>query len=290
MTPLQSASTLLLCTDMDRTVIPNGTQPEHPQARAAFKAFCQRPNVTLVYVTGRHLALMKEAIHAYGLPQPDYAITDVGTKIRHRQNGRWQAVEEWETEIGQAWGNCQHDDIAQPLMQLDGLTLQESEKQNTHKVSFYADLSSASEADYLARAETALAPLNIQTSLIWSIDEAAGVGLLDVLPQNATKLHAIEFLQQQLDFALADVVFAGDSGNDLPVLTSRIQSVLVANASEDIKRQAWQECLKNHTEAAFFQAQNTQDHNGNYSAGVLQGVAHYAPHFQSILNEQAPAL
>ena len=141
MTASQSASTLLLCTEMDRTVIPNGAQPEHPHARAAFKAFCQQPEITLVYVTGRHLTLMEEAIHAYDLPQPDYAITDVGTKIRHRQNGHWQAVEEWETEIGQAWGNCRHDDIAQPLMQLDGLTLQESEKQNTHKVSFYADLS-----------------------------------------------------------------------------------------------------------------------------------------------------
>lgn len=286
MTASQNASTLLLCTDMDRTVIPNGAQPEHPHARAAFKAFCQQPEITLVYVTGRHLALMEEAIHAYDLPQPDYAITDVGTKIRHRQNDHWQAVEEWETEIGQAWGNCRHDDIAQPLMQLDGLTLQESEKQNTHKVSFYADLSAASESDYLARAEAALAPLNIRTSLIWSIDEAADVGLLDVLPQNATKLHAIEFLQQKLDFALADVVFAGDSGNDLPVLTSHIQSVLVANASEDIKHQAWQACVQRHTESAFYQAQNLQDHNGNYAAGVLQGVGYYAPRFQPILNEQ----
>ncbi len=81
-------------------------------------------------------------------------------------------------------------------------------------MSFYADLSTASETDYLAQAEAALAPLNIRTSLIWSIDEAANVGLLDVLPQNATKLHAIEFLQQQLGVALPDVVFAGDSGND----------------------------------------------------------------------------
>lgn len=290
MTSSQNASTLLLCTDMDRTVIPNGAQPEHPRTRSAFRAFCQQPSVTLVYVTGRHLALMEDAIQAYQLPEPDYAITDVGTQIHHRKNNHWETVTEWQTEISQAWGDYQHNDLAQPLMQLKGLTLQEREKQNTHKVSFYADLSTASETDYLAQAEAALAPLNIRTSLIWSIDEAANVGLLDVLPQNATKLHAIEFLQQQLGVALPDVVFAGDSGNDLPVLTSHIQSVLVANASEDIKRQAWQECMQNHTEAAFFQAQNTQDHNGNYAAGVLQGVAHFAPHFQSILHEQVLAL
>ncbi len=39
MTSSQNASTLLLCTDMDRTVIPNGAQPEHPRTRSAFRLF-----------------------------------------------------------------------------------------------------------------------------------------------------------------------------------------------------------------------------------------------------------
>ncbi len=70
---------------------------------------------------------MEDAIQAYQLPEPDYAITDVGTQIHHRKNNHWETVTEWETEIGQAWGNYQHDDLTQPLMQLKGLTLQERE-------------------------------------------------------------------------------------------------------------------------------------------------------------------
>ena len=47
---------LLLCTDLDRTLIPNGTQPESPRARELFKRLVSHEEVTLVYVTGRHLA------------------------------------------------------------------------------------------------------------------------------------------------------------------------------------------------------------------------------------------
>lgn len=60
---------LLLCTDMDRTVIPNGAAPEDTAARPRLRAFCARPEVTLVYVTGRDQALVKEAITTYALPQ-----------------------------------------------------------------------------------------------------------------------------------------------------------------------------------------------------------------------------
>lgn len=276
---------LLLCTDMDRTIIPNGHQPEHSEARSLFRKFCALPEVTLVYVTGRHLALVEDAITKYHLPTPDYAITDVGTKINHQQSGHWQTMTTWETEIGKAWGNIHHQQIAGQLHDIEGLSLQETEKQNTHKVSFYADLAQRSETEYLSETETLLAPLNIQCSLIWSIDEAENIGLLDVLPKNATKLHAVEFLQQQLNYSYKEVIFAGDSGNDLPVLVSPVQSILVANASEEIKQQALRQTLKNQTDNAFYQAQNTFEHMGNYSAGVLQGVAHYSPYFRPILKE-----
>ena len=56
---------MLLCTDLDRTLIPNGDQPEHPAARKLFREFCRLPEVTLVYVTGRHQALVKQAIEEF---------------------------------------------------------------------------------------------------------------------------------------------------------------------------------------------------------------------------------
>ena len=72
---------LLLCTDLDRTLLPNGNQPESPEARRRFASFAARPQVRLAYVTGRHLALIEKAIANYVLPRPHFVIADVGTSL-----------------------------------------------------------------------------------------------------------------------------------------------------------------------------------------------------------------
>jgi hypothetical protein len=114
--------------------------------------------------------------------------------------------------------------------------------------------------------------------LIYSVDEASSTGLLDVLPARATKLHAVEFLMQHQGFDYSNTVFAGDSGNDLPVLASAIQSVLVANADGEVVEQAKTQALQQRTMAAFYLAQGGfLGMNGNYSAGILEGIAHYHP-------------
>mgnify|MGYP005750689983 CR=1 FL=1 len=268
---------LLLCTDMDRTVIPNGHQPEATDARLCFRQFCEHPEVTLVYVTGRHLALMEDAVEQYQLPTPDYAITDVGTRIYQRHAQDWCNLADWQNEIDLAWNSVQPRQIIRQLVNIRGLTLQPEEKQNPHKISFYADTEQLTEADCLTQVKDALQPLEIQANLIWSVDETTDTGLLDILPPLANKHHAIEFLQQHLGFVPQEVVFAGDSGNDLPVIISPIQAVLVANATEQVKHQAWQLVQQHHTESAFYQATNQQACEGNYAAGVLQGVWHFRP-------------
>ena len=55
----------LLCTDLDRTLIQNGTQPESPAAKERFKRLVSCEEVVLAYVTGRHRALIEQAIADY---------------------------------------------------------------------------------------------------------------------------------------------------------------------------------------------------------------------------------
>ncbi|WP_319380224.1 HAD-IIB family hydrolase [Thiomicrorhabdus sp.] len=276
---------MLLCTDLDRTLIPNGVQPEYPSARGRFANFCSLPEVTLAYVTGRDITLLEEAIVEFRLPVPDYAITDVGSKIYRNSNGSWSELCEWETEIGKAWKKVSREEIAASLSGIAGLKLQEDSKQNTHKVSFYADLGCATADFYLKAAESALRPLQIDSSLIWSIDETRHQGLLDILPSNATKLHAIEFLHCLLGLDADRLMFAGDSGNDLPVLISPIPSVLVANATEDVRSQAKRMAEANGCRSRLFLAKNDSEHLGNYAAGILQGVGHYFPESREMLKE-----
>ena len=105
------------------------------------------------------------------------------------------------------------------------------------------------------------------------------MGLLDVLPASATKLHAVEFLMQLLEFNDANTVFAGDSGNDLPVLISgKLQAVLVRNAHPDVVAEAKEELAKINAMDKLYVAQGGfLGMNGNYSAGVLEGLAHFIP-------------
>jgi sucrose-6F-phosphate phosphohydrolase len=268
---------------MDRTVIPNGEQPEHPRARKRFSDFCKQPEVTLAYVTGRHQELVKQAIADYNLPEPAFAITDVGSKIYQIVEDDWLELDSWEKHIDTDWNGNNHQQIQQLLSDVPHLSLQETSKQNTHKLSYYLPLQ-VDQNSVMEQMEKCLKAENIAASLIWSIDEPNDIGLLDVLPRNATKLHAIEFLQQHLDYRHNEVIFAGDSGNDLPVLGSSIASVLVANASDDIKQSAQQLAEKNgYADALFLATAAGLNMNGNYSAGVLEGVWHFAPDFRDKL-------
>lgn len=266
---------------MDRTVIPNGHQKEASGARELFRQFCGMPTVTLAYVTGRHLALMSQAVKEYQLPLADYAITDVGTRIYHQKDSQWHPISAWEKEIDQDWQGIEATQIHHLVSEIKGISLQEFEKQNSHKISFYIDLQQLNEVSCLKQVKEQIAPLNIKTNLIWSIDETSNTGLLDILPPKANKLHAIEFLQSYLGYQTEEVVFAGDSGNDLEVLISSVQSVLVANATPELKEQALNLVKQRGTENQFYQAVNTQGNDGNYSSGILQGVMHYLPKFQS---------
>jgi sucrose-6-phosphatase len=127
--------------------------------------------------------------------------------------------------------------------------------------------------DLMTKIQAIFKTENIQANLIWSIDEATQQGLLDILPTHASKLHAIEFLMAKQGFESEHTVFAGDSGNDLDVLLSGIPSVLVANADGDVQARV----AHMPGEKLYLARGDFLGMNGNYSAGVLEGVAHYHP-------------
>jgi len=267
---------LLLCTDLDRTLMPNGPQPESPRAREYFRRLCESPRLTLAYVSGRHRSLVQKAIANYRLPRPDYVVGDVGTTLyRVGDDAAWQPQEEWERQISGDWAGRGQQDLAKLFSDIKTLRLQEQSKQNHYKLSYYVPLQADRHSLNRLMLERLLAA-GINASLVWSVDEPAGVGLLDVLPAGATKLHAVEFLMQSLGFGLENTLFCGDSGNDMPVLVSPIPAVLVNNASPDVRTEAIRLARERGTQASLYLAQGGYlQMNGNYSAGILEGVAHF---------------
>lgn len=275
---------LLLCTDLDRTLVPNGLQPESPMARALFTELAIKQGITLVYVSGRHKELIEEVIQHYALPKPHYVISDVGTKIYECHQEAWVKWPDWEKEIAPDWAGFSPMQIHELLIGIEGLRLQEWSKQNTHKLSYYVPPSIDSQA-LSQEIVTRLEEKSIRANIIWSMDEPAGIGLLDILPRKATKLHGICFLCDQLGFSLQETLFAGDSGNDMQVLTSPIPSVLVANASAEVRHEAVAEARHFGTgNSLYFAKGGVLDMNGNYSAGILEGIAYFYPQWLKDIN------
>ena len=267
---------LVVCTDLDRTLLPNGSAPESPGARDMFRRLVSRSEVRLAYVSGRDRERIEQAMRQYELPLPNFVIADVGTTVYDvtGKNG-WTRNHRWEDEIGQDWADDGYGRLSAELRKNVLLQLQEASRQNRFKLSYYIE-PGIEESRLVSDIEAQLAQLKIPTTLVYSFDETRNVGLLDVLPDKASKLHAISFVMREADFGETETVFCGDSGNDLSVLASRIPGVLVANAAVDVKLRAIQLAERNGNSSYLYMARGSfLDMNGNYAAGILEGICHF---------------
>ena len=269
---------LLVCTDLDRTLIPNGPEPESPRARDRFAALVASPEFVLAYVTGRHRQLVQEALIEYQLPQPDFVIGDVGTTIyRVADDGTWQLDEDWQAHIAKDWNGRTQSELQQLLQDIQALCPQEPDKQNSYKLSYYVAVDAEKPA--IARAvDQRLQACSVRARQVWSVDEPKATGLLDILPLSASKYHAVTRLQQLLGFTNENTVFSGDSGNDIEVLVSPVPAVLVANGEAAVREQALREAAANgQNQRLYIASGGFGGMNGNYSAGILEGIAHFHP-------------
>lgn len=275
---------ILICTDLDRTLIPNGSAPESEQALPLFKKLVSRPEVSLTYVSGRHLEGIQEAIAEYELPHPNFAIADVGASIYSQKDGEWSRLQEWDRKSAQ---NCNSDDwgtIDRLFHDLDSIELQEPSHQGLYKLSYYSS-AEVSGTSLMFKMKNRLKRQGVQAKLIWSTDENLKIGMLDVIPANADKRLAIEYLMEHKRFHRDRTVFAGDSGNDMAVLASPIPAVLVANAGDEVKQQAYRRSRESKNLLSLYIARGgCLGMNGNYAAGILEGVINYFPQVEGWLS------
>ena len=274
---------ILICSDLDRTLIPNGYQEESAHARPVFRRLAEHSHIYLAYVSGRDRQLILDAIEEFYLPQPDYAIGDVGTTLYRIIDDDWQLSEDWSDEIGKDWKGLSWEGLAEFFEDMDDIRLQEPEKQTRYKLSFYTDQN----IDYqrlINEIRLILKQKHVGANIIWSVDETGTNGLLDILPPRANKLHAIEFLMQQEQFSEDRTVFAGDSGNDLDVLTSGLQAILVKNAMAEVRQEAVNKMSdKDMLNRLYLPEGNFWGMNGNYAAGVMEGLVHFIPETRELI-------
>jgi sucrose-6-phosphatase len=262
----------ILATDLDRTLLPNGSWPVDDNAITLFNEWTDRQDLLVVYVTGRNLQLTEQAIHQYGVRFPDILCGDVGTTIRHYQNNAWSMDQGWIEHIHAMSPRWDNSAIREALVQVDGIREQESEHQNEFKQSYYVE--HQDRATILAQVEGLIAD-RFDEVLVYSFDSSNGNGLLDVLPASATKQTSLEYVADVYQAAHNDVVFCGDSGNDVFPLTAGFLGVMVRNADEQLLHKVSEAKQQNNALQIYHAQGGFRGLNGYYVSGVLEGAYHY---------------
>ena len=129
----------ILATDLDRTLLPNGSWKGDNEAINLFNDLTEKHDVLVVYVTGRNLTLTEKAIKDFGVRYPDVLCGDVGTSIRKYQNGEWKFDNGWIAHVRRTSPRWDAAAIREAVAKVDGMREQESEHLNQFKQSYYVD-------------------------------------------------------------------------------------------------------------------------------------------------------
>jgi len=262
----------ILATDLDRTLLPNGKWKGDEGAIALFNELTEKHNVLVVYVTGRNLKLTEDAIREYGVRHPQVLIGDVGTTIRKYEQEGWRFDEGWVTHVKRVSPRWDAARIREVVSGVDGIREQESEHLNQFKQSYYVE---HDRNDEILKRIDGLVKGRFDEVIVYSFDSVDNMGLLDFLPNSATKQTALEYVADEFGAEKWHVVFCGDSGNDIFPLTAGFCGVLVRNADEQLVKNVKAAMDKNPDLKAYFAQGDCKGLNGYYTSGVIEGAYHY---------------
>jgi sucrose-6F-phosphate phosphohydrolase len=259
----------VLATDLDGTLLPLEGNHQNIIDLRTLSNELQRLDMQLAFATGRHFESVQAARVTFDLPTPDWIICDVGTSIYKRtSSGEYELSESFADYLQQVTQGFSTEQLHRTLSVVDGLRRQEEEKQTRFKLSYYADRNKM--AEDVAEINRLLTEHAIPYSVVASVDPFTGDGLVDLLPLNSSKAHALDWWSNDEGFEHQHVLYAGDSGNDSAAFAAGYRSIIVDNAAEQVLEEArsahiaagWRDRIFAATEPA--------------TSGVLQGVRHFA--------------
>jgi sucrose-6F-phosphate phosphohydrolase len=199
----------------------------------------------LVYNSSRPCASLRASLAEHPhLRTPHYLIGALGTEIETGSTG--QAITEYHLQRALGWNREQ----IHAMMMYIGLEPHPAEYQTPLKASF-----NAPDPEILLDVRQRLKDAGLEAQLIFS-----GGKNLDIIPTQAGKGAAIDFLHNWLDVPASRVLVAGDSGNDLDMFRPDFRGIVVGNADHE---------LKALTGEHIYHAQAT------HASGVLEGLVYW---------------
>ena len=257
----------LLASDLDGTLIPPDGALERVRDLVELRMTVKAMGLALAYVTGRRFSSAVEGVEGLDLPRPTALACDVGTTVYWRRDGTYALDRDYEDALSASPGFVAAGRVQAALADLPALRLQGPESQNPFKVSY--SLEEAPSPGLLNQVQSRLDEEG-QVRVVASHDSVTGEGFLDLLPVAAGKANAVRWVARRLGLTDADVVFAGDSGNDTDAILSGVRAVLVGNAPAGLRSEV----------RASAETRGLQDRvyfaSSHFAAGVVEGLHHFA--------------
>ncbi len=232
---------MLLATDLDGTFL--GGDPQ--DRLSLYQAITAHPDIQLAYVTGRSLEAVMPLLADPTLPQPDYIIADVGASLYHGDT--LQPVEPIQHQINLLWpGETQ---VASALANFADMERQ--------------DVPQARRCSYFCSPERAADPelKNIAAALNCDLLYSADL-YLDFLPRGVNKGSSLQRLVKTLGLDPEQVLAAGDTLNDLSMLTCGFKSVCVGQSEPALLERTRGQARVLHAQSAG-------------CGGIIQAFSHF---------------
>lgn len=199
---------MLLATDLDGTFLAGD-----PKDRLSlYQTIAAHPEIKLAYVTGRSLEAVLPLLADPTLPQPDYIIADVGATLVHGDS--LQPIQQLQSVVDARWpGETQVASAIEPF----GLERQ--------------DVPQARRCSYFCTPEQAANPALREIADELGCDLLYSAELyLDFLPKGVNKGSSLQALADWLELSHDQVLAAGDTLNDLSMLSSSFHGVCVGQS------------------------------------------------------------
>lgn len=232
---------MLLATDLDGTFLAGD-----PKDRLSlYQTIGAHPEIRLAYVTGRSLEAVLPLLSDPTLPQPDFIIADVGASLYDGQT--LQPIQPLQGQIDLRWpGESQ---VAQALAGIADLERQ--------------DVPQARRCSYFCTPERAADPALREAAAALDCDLLYSADLyLDFLPRGVNKGSSLQALADWLGLEHDQVLAAGDTLNDLSMLSSTFQGVCVGASEPGLL-----EATRQHSRTLHAQRPGC--------GGILEAFAHF---------------
>ncbi len=238
---------LLFATDLDGTLL--GEAGATSRFAAAWAAVEPGVRPLLVYNTGRTVDDVRGLVRAGVLPECDYIVGGVGTELF---SNLYDYSREFSARFTSGWSL---ERIERIVRTIPAVRPQPEAFCQAFKSSWFWDDASAADLQALAGR---LASGGIAAHLVYSARR-----FLDVLPAQGGKGNALAWLAQRLGIPLAQVLVAGDTGNDTSMFQlPDVCGIIVGNALPE---------LRGEVDGPNF-------HRARLSAadGVVEGLRHFS--------------